>query len=198
MITNLSSYYYNIGRVGKTSILSRYFNRKFDENQKSTVNPAYYEKVENYAGKKVKFSFWDTAGQEIFNALNTIYYQGAVGGLIVYDVSNFDTFKKVQKWVNELQEIVGKDISLVIAGNKYDLMLKDDLVKQREVVDAYCQQEKITHFYTSAKSGDGLNETFDYIVKEILSKQKFDAPGKKKGGIKLAEDTQKKEKKKCC
>ena len=152
-----------------------------------------------YNSKKIKFSFWDTAGQEIFNALNTIYYQGAVGGLIVYDVSNFDTFQKVQKWVNELQEIVGKDISLVVAGNKYDLIQsKEELNKQREVVDAYCQQEKVTHFYTSAKSGDGLNETFDFIIKEILSKQKDNTKGKKKGGLVLENADKTKEKKKCC
>ena len=67
------------GRVGKTSILSKYFSKKFDEGQKSTVNPAFYEKTQNYQGKNVQLKFWDTAGQEQFNAINTMYYQNAGG-----------------------------------------------------------------------------------------------------------------------
>lgn len=155
-----------------------------------------------FQGKEVKLSFWDTAGQEMYNALNTIYYQGAVGGLIVYEVYDFTTFNKAQKWVNELQQVVGKDISLVIAGNKYDLIQsKDDLLKQKSVVDEYCQKENVKHFYTSAKSGDGINEVFDCIIKEVLNKQKDalakgNTSGKKT--LKIGGSSQDKEKKKGC
>lgn len=154
-----------------------------------------------FQGKEVKLSFWDTAGQEMYNALNTIYYQGAVGGLIVYEVYDFTTFNKAQKWVKELQEVVGKDISLVIAGNKYDLIQsKDDLLKQKSVVDEYCQKENVKHFYTSAKSGDGINEVFDCIIKEVLNKQKdaLKKPSQGKGKLKIGSSPQDKEKKKGC
>ena len=190
-----------IGRVGKTSILSRYFNKRFDENQQSTVNPSYFEKKEMFQGKEVKLSFWDTAGQEMYNALNTIYYQGAVGGLIVYEVYDFSTFNKAKKWVQELQEVVGKDISLVIAGNKYDLIQsKDDLLKQKSVVDEYCQQEQVKHFYTSAKSGDGINEVFDSIIKDVLNKQKdaLAKGGPTKGKLRIGGSAAGKDKKKGC
>ena len=86
------------GRVGKTSILSKYFKKKFNEGEKSTVNPAFYEKTVNYQGKKVQLKFWDTAGQEQFNAISTMYYQNAVGALLVYDVSIFETFEKVTNY----------------------------------------------------------------------------------------------------
>ena len=85
------------GRVGKTSILSKYFSKKFDQGQKSTINPNFYEKTVKYNGKDVKFAFWDTAGQEQFDAISTIYYQDAKGALLVYDVTIFETFKKVKK-----------------------------------------------------------------------------------------------------
>ena len=87
------------GRVGKTSILRRYFTDKFDIQEKSTVNPSFYEKkVENSKGENIKITFWDTAGQELFDALNTIYYKNSSGALIVYDLNLFeDTFPKVEK-----------------------------------------------------------------------------------------------------
>ena len=104
----------------------------------------------------------------------------------------------VQKWANEVQEVVGKDISLVIAGNKYDLInSKDELLKQKDIVEAYCQKENIKHIYTSAKSGDGLNEVFNYITSQVLSKQKLDQPTKKKG-IKLESNNVSQETKKSC
>ena len=134
------------GRVGKTSILSKYFAKKFDEGQKSTVNPAFYEKTQNYQGKNVQLKFWDTAGQEQFNAINTMYYQNAVGALLVYDVTISETFEKVKSWVHTLQEAVGKDIIFVIAGNKFDLSDKNMINKNNEQVEAYCNQEQMQTF----------------------------------------------------
>ena len=85
------------GRVGKTSILSKYFNKKFNAKEQSTINPSFYEKKVNHNGKIVQLKFWDTAGQEQFDAISKIYYQNAVGALLVYDVTIFETFQKVEK-----------------------------------------------------------------------------------------------------
>lgn len=71
---------------------------------------------------------WDTAGQERFHALGPIYYRDANGALLVYDITDRDSFTKVRNWVKELRKIVGKNIVLVIAGNK------SDLEKQRQVI----------------------------------------------------------------
>ena len=104
------------GRVDKSSILNKYFNDKLNHDEKSTVNPAIFEKTERYNGKTYRLVFWDTAGQEQYNAINRMYCQNAVGALIVYDVTIPKTFDKVKGWVNNLREIVGKDIIFVIAG----------------------------------------------------------------------------------
>ena len=117
------------GRVGKTSILSKYFKNKFNQGEKSTVNPSFYETDVNHKGKKVHLKFWDTAGQEQFNAISTMYYQNAVGALLVYDAAIFETFDKVKSWVMTLQEAVGKDITFVIAGNKFDLI---DIIQDKK------------------------------------------------------------------
>ena len=94
------------GRVGKTSLLLRYFKNRFNENAKSTINSSFYEKTEKYNGKTYDIKFWDTAGQEKYNALNTIYFQNVAGALLVYDVTLPDTFAKVKDWVKTLKEIV--------------------------------------------------------------------------------------------
>lgn len=191
------------GRVGKTSILSKYFAKKFDEGQKSTVNPAFYEKTQKYQGKDVQLKFWDTAGQEQFNAINTMYYQNAVGALLVYDVTISETFEKVKSWVRTLQEAVGKDIIFVIAGNKFDLSDKQMINKNDEQVNEYCGQEKCKHFYTSAKTGYNLEEAFDTLISSVLKKVMDNNQGgnKRSRGRKLDIKQQtktNKEKKGCC
>ena len=191
------------GRVGKTSILTRYFNKKFNEGEKSTVNPSFYEKKQTYNGKNYDLKFWDTAGQEQFNAINNMYYQNAVGALLVYDVTIPETFEKVKSWVNTLQEVVGKDIVFVIAGNKFDLSKKADLEANKAQVDSYCQQEKCQHFYTSAKTGFNLDETFNSLITSVLRKIENDnSSGNRKGrgrNLQIKEEsTDVKEKKKCC
>jgi Ras-related protein Rab-21 len=158
------------GRVGKTSILSKYFNKKFDSSQKSTVNPSYFEKSVTHNGKIFKLNFWDTAGQEQFNAISHIYYQNAKGALLVYDVTIFETFQKVKSWVNTLQEVVGKNITFLIAGNKFDLSDKNTLDKNISEINAYCSQMSCKHMYTSAKTGFNLEEAFESLIKDVLNK----------------------------
>ena len=191
------------GRVGKTSLLMRYFKKIFNENEKSTVNPAFHEKTENYKGKKYEFKFWDTAGQERYNALNAIYYQNAVGALIVYDVTIPETFNKVKDWVNTLREIVDKNIIFVIAGNKFDLCDKKMIEKNEEIVNDYCEKEKCQHFYTSAKTGFNVDDVFECLIKKELDniEKNPDIVNKKKGRrleISTHEDEPKQKKRKCC
>ena len=190
------------GRVGKTSILSKYFNKKFDSGQKSTVNPAFYEKTARYKGKEVQLKFWDTAGQEIYNAISHIYYQNAVGALLVYDVTIFETFQKVEKWVKTLQEVVGKGITFIIAGNKFDLSDKNSLEKNSAEINAYCAKENCKHFYTSAKTGYNLDEAFESLINSVLNKvnSNGESGNPKRRGKRIEISEQKKkdnDKKKC-
>ena len=188
------------GRVGKTSILRRYFTDKFDIQEKSTVNPSFYEKkVENSKGENIKITFWDTAGQELFDALNTIYYKNSSGALIVYDLNLFeDTFPKVEKWVNEIIQVVGNDVVFVIVGNKFDLIASlsafDDI---KNIIDNFCKKYNCNHILTSAKSGYNIKEAFDLLIQKMILKNQ----GKThKNGLKIVNDVSEKEKtkEKCC
>ena len=159
------------GNVGKKSILNIFFNKKFIEDEKSTISPSFYSKTQTYKGKTYEINFWDTAGQEKFNAINKIYYQNSVGALIVYDVTIPETFEKAKSWVNTVREIVGKEIIMVIAGNinneKINLGFID---KNKANIYVYCQKENCSHFYISSETGFNIEETFNYLITSVLKK----------------------------
>ena len=189
------------GRVGKTSLLLRYFKNKFNENEKSTINPSYYEKTEKYNGKTYELKFWDTAGQEKYNALNAIYFQNAIGALLVYDVNIPETFEKVKGWANTLKEIVGKNVIFAIAGNKLDLLDKSLLDKNTSLVNEYIKKENCKIFYTSCKTGYNVEEAFDTLIKSVLKYvQDNNIVTNKRAGKKLEirQQVQPVEKKGCC
>merc|ERR1711967_200957 len=99
----------------------RYVQDKFDDKSAATIQASFLSKRLSVAGENVSIAIWDTAGQERFHALGPIYYRDADGALLVYDITDYESFAKVQKWVRELRSIVGSDIEITIAGNKFDL-----------------------------------------------------------------------------
>lgn len=146
------------GRVGKTSILLRYTKGEYDEKQVSTNQASYLDKKLTVNGISTHLSIWDTAGQERFHALGPIYYRDADAALLVYDVTDKESFNKVRKWVKELRKIVGNDIIIVVAGNKVDLE-KHKIITEDEAIK-YVQSVQASHFYTSAKTSRGIDEVF--------------------------------------
>jgi len=96
--------------------------------------------------------------------LAPIYYRDAKGAILVYDVSVADTFKRVRKWVAELRDF-NKNTIIAVAGNKIDLKIHFE--NEKDEVMKYLDEQKIKLFYTSAKTGEGLDEIFEYISKEV-------------------------------
>ncbi|CAH1981095.1 unnamed protein product [Acanthoscelides obtectus] len=109
------------GCVGKTSLVLRYVEDKFNSKHISTIQASFLNKKINLDGNRVNLAIWDTAGQEKFHALGPIYYRSSNGAVLVYDITDEDSFQKVKSWVKELRKMLGVDISLVIVGNKSDL-----------------------------------------------------------------------------
>lgn len=168
------------GRVGKTCLCLRYLKGSFSDSQESTIQATYLDKRLNIAKRSVKLMIWDTAGQERFHALGPIYYRDANGALLVYDITDRDSFTKVRHWVKELRKIVGKDIVLLIAGNK------SDMEKQRQVNDIeakeYAASVGATHVNVSAKTGKNVEEVFLELTKGMLKKSDIEAAGVGGGG----------------
>jgi len=158
------------GRVGKTCLCLRYVQNSFSDQQQSTIQATYLDKRLNVGKRSVRLMIWDTAGQERFHALGPIYYRDANGALLVYDITDRESFNKVRNWVKELRGIVGQNIVLVIAGNK------SDMAKKRQVDDeeakAYAESVGATHLLCSAKTGKMVNETFLELTKGMLRKEK--------------------------
>mmetsp|Transcript_14551 Transcript_14551/g.35478 ORF Transcript_14551/g.35478 Transcript_14551/m.35478 type:complete len:203 (-) Transcript_14551:453-1061(-) len=167
------------GRVGKTSLCLRYVNNVFSDKQKSTITATYLDKFLNIGKKSVKLMIWDTAGQERFHALGPIYYRDANGALLVYDITDRDSFTKVRHWVKELRKIVGKDIVLCIVGNKIDMEKKRQVDKDEAL--KYAEQVGAVHCLASAKSGRGVEQAFLELTKGLLKKTNSSG-GSRRGG----------------
>lgn len=88
--------------VGKSNLLSRFARDEFDHNSKATIGVEFQTQVVEIDGKEIKAQVWDTAGQERFRAVTSAYYRGAVGALIVYDISRKTTFENIKRWLDEL------------------------------------------------------------------------------------------------
>jgi Ras-related protein Rab-11A len=88
--------------VGKSNLLSRYARNEFNLHSKATIGVEFQTQVMDIDGKEVKAQIWDTAGQERFRAVTSAYYRGAVGALVVYDISRRSTFESISRWLDEL------------------------------------------------------------------------------------------------
>ncbi|XP_066954141.1 ras-related protein Rab-21 [Macrobrachium rosenbergii] len=154
------------GCVGKTSLVLRYVEDKFNDRHITTLQASFLTKRVNISGKRVNLAIWDTAGQERFHALGPIYYRESHGAILVYDITDEDSFQKVKNWVRELRRMLGNDICLVIAGNKLDLQ-KDRHVLLEEA-EAYAQEVGAFHVQTSAKENKGVEELFIELTRRML------------------------------
>jgi len=155
------------GCVGKTSLFLRYCNNTFVDGHVTTIQASFLTKRINIDGKRVTLSIWDTAGQERFHALGPIYYRDANGALLVYDITDQDSFLKVKNWVKELRKILGNNVTLCIVGNKSDLE-RSRTVDASEA-DSYASSVGAKHYLTSAKLNKGLEELFLDLTKRMLS-----------------------------
>ncbi|CAB0035977.1 unnamed protein product [Trichogramma brassicae] len=146
------------GCVGKTSVVLRYVEDKFNDKHISTLQASFFKKKLNVNNKRVNLAIWDTAGQEKFHALGPIYYRMSNGAVLVYDITDAETFQKVKSWVKELKKMLGNEICLVIAGNKIDLEKERNV--SVEEAEEYARQVGAVHYNTSAKFNHNVEEMF--------------------------------------
>merc|ERR1712178_365924 len=158
------------GRVGKTSTVLRYVQDKFEDKQQATIQASFLNKRLSVAGEQVNIAIWDTAGQERFHALGPIYYRDADGALLVFDVTDGESFEKVKMWVRELRKMVGDDIVIAIAGNKSDLERNRQVTTEEG--QSYAASVGASYFNTSAKLNRGIDDVFLDLAKRMLEGRK--------------------------
>lgn len=100
--------------VGKSNLLSRFARDEFDHNSKATIGVEFQTQVLEVDGKEIKAQVWDTAGQERFRAVTSAYYRGAVGALVVYDITRKATFHSIKRWLDELNSMLSHSLSLSV------------------------------------------------------------------------------------
>ena len=124
--------------TGKTSIINRYINEKFEDSYKCTIGVDFILKKIKINNQNIKLQIWDTAGMEKYKQITTSYYRGSHGAIVVFDLTNKDSFNDVQKWVNDFYNITNQSSnmrSVVIVGNKSDLIEKREVNK--DDIDKY-------------------------------------------------------------
>ncbi|XP_059081437.1 ras-related protein Rab-5C-like [Tigriopus californicus] len=151
--------------VGKSSLVLRFVKGQFHEFQESTIGAAFLTQTLCLDDTTVKFEIWDTAGQERYHSLAPMYYRGAQAAIVVYDITNQDTFTRAKNWVKELQRQARPDIVIALAGNKCDLAQKR-LVEYEEA-NAYAEENGLLFMETSAKSANNVNEIFLAIARKL-------------------------------
>merc|ERR1712013_835365 len=127
--------------VGKSSIVIRFVKGQFSEYQESTIGAAFLTQTVPLNDTTVKFEIWDTAGQERYHSLAPMYYRGAAAAIVVYDITNRDTFQRAKQWVKELQRQGNPNIVIALAGNKVDLTT--NRIVEYDEASAYAEENSL-------------------------------------------------------
>ena len=186
--------------VGKTSLISRYANGIFKEEYLATVGLDYYNKQDTINNLNVLVKLWDTAGQERFKSLTPNYFRNAEGVVIVFDVTNLETFENLKYWISSIKSNLGEKniiIPIIIIGNKIDMDDMRDINK--EEADKFAKENDYKYFEASAKTGEGVDEAFREIVNQILdNSDKLEEIKEERKSIKIQEEPNNNQKKKNC
>uniref|UniRef100_A0A7M4E0G6 small monomeric GTPase n=2 Tax=Crocodylus porosus TaxID=8502 RepID=A0A7M4E0G6_CROPO len=183
--------------VGKSSLVLRFVKGQFHEFQESTIGAAFLTQTVCLDDTTVKFEIWDTAGQERYHSLAPMYYRGAQAAIVVYDITNEESFARAKNWVKELQRQASPNIVIALAGNKADLANKRAVDFQEAQV--YADDNSLLFMETSAKTSMNVNEIFMAIAKKLPKNepQNAGANSARGRGVDLTEPTQP-TKSQCC
>ncbi|XP_016381286.1 ras-related protein Rab-3A-like [Sinocyclocheilus rhinocerous] len=154
--------------VGKTSFLFRYADDSFTSAFISTVGIDFKVKTVFRNNKRIKLQIWDTAGQERYRTITTAYYRGAMGFLLIYDITNQDSFNAVQDWATQIKTYSWDNAQVILVGNKCDL--EDDRLIPTEDSQRLAQELDFQFFEASAKDNINVKQVFECLVDVICEK----------------------------
>lgn len=153
--------------VGKSCLLVRFCDNSYESNSISTIGVDFKTKLLSIDNKNICLQVWDTAGQERYHSVTSSYYKGAQGALVVYDITNRDSFDSVDEWVNEIS-LTNKNVAIILVGSKCDE--ESDRKVSREQGEIKSKEIGCPFYEASSKLGVGVDEIFEDLVK-IISKK---------------------------
>ena len=154
--------------VGKSNLLLRYAHGQFKDDYQLTIGVEFAAKNVKIRGKTYRIQIWDTAGQESFRSITRGYYKSSVCALVVYDISNKESFNNISTWIEDCKNQSPKTIYFVLVGNKSDL--EDKRQVSTEEGQELAEKYGIPFYETSAKTGTNINEIFFNSAEEIVKK----------------------------
>ena len=152
--------------VGKSSLLLRYVDSVWNDAFVPTIGVDFKVKTLTINEKKVKMQIWDTAGQERFRTVVSTYFRGAHGILLLYDVTNRDSFKNLESWLIEIEKNAKEKVLKILIGNKCDLT--DDREIQSDEGKAFALRNGMEFMETSAKMNTNVSEAFETLGKLMI------------------------------
>jgi len=152
--------------VGKSCILLRFAEFTFTDSNISTIGVDFRFRTVKYDKKNVKLQIWDTAGQERFRTITSAYYRGADGIIMVYDVTNQESFKHINDWLIEVNRYSSEDTCKLLLGNKCEEGVEK--VVSTEQAKSYATSLKIPFMETSAKDGLNIDEAFMTMTADLM------------------------------
>ncbi|KAF8404636.1 hypothetical protein HHK36_009524 [Tetracentron sinense] len=157
--------------VGKSQILSRFARNEFTLDSKATIGVEFQTRTLVIQHKSVKAQIWDTAGQERvllwYRAVTSAYYRGAVGAMLVYDITKRQTFDHIPRWLEELRGHADKNIVIILIGNKSDL--ENQRAVPTEDAKEFAQKEELFFLETSALESTNVESAFLTVLTEIFN-----------------------------
>ena len=180
--------------VGKTTLLMRYCNSSFTFSHIATIGVDFKYKVIALNNKKAKVIFWDTAGQERFRTITSAYYRGANGTIVMFDLTNRESFKNVNQWCEDAAKYANKNTKLLLIGSKCDQESKR-VISYDEGWNL-ASKYNIKYYEVSALNNVNVSESIESIVSEICAEIAHNMPEITPTKIELSTFEQYKQK--CC
>ncbi|CAO3594581.1 unnamed protein product [Absidia cylindrospora] len=151
--------------VGKSCLLLRFSDDSFTPSFITTIGIDFKIRTIELDGKRIKLQIWDTAGQERFRTITTAYYRGAMGILLVYDVTDERSFANVRNWFSNIEQHANEGVNKILIGNKCDM--EEKRVVTKEQGEALASELDIQFMETSAKANIGVEEAFFDLARDI-------------------------------
>ena len=171
--------------VGKSCLLLRFADDTYTESYISTIGVDFKIRTIELDGKTIKLQIWDTAGQERFRTITSSYYRGAHGIIVVYDVTDAESFNNVKQWLHEIDRYACENVNKLLVGNKIDLAAPKRVVTTEQGKE-FADSLKIEFLETSAKTAVNVENAFMTMASQIKARMKTQpAAGGNKGGVNL-------------